>query len=108
MIYMTEVFERINGAFPLFSYGERYAEEFLDRYSFDREGVRQRWEVFDRLWRNVQEFLRTEFPGLREIDRMSLCELQMYLLRDKIERIEREYECYRSIIEQHPRPLAGV
>ena len=108
MISWIGIFERINGALPLFSYGERHIEEFLNGYSFDRDGVRQRWEMFDRLWGNVQDFLKSEFPGLREIDRRSICELQMYPLRDKIARIEREYECYRSIVEQHPRPLAEV
>ena len=101
MISLTEVFERINSAFPFFSRGERHVEEFLERYSFDSEGMKQRWEMFCRLWGNVEEFLKSEFPGMREIDCKSICELRMNLLRDKIERIEREFECYRSILEQH-------
>jgi hypothetical protein len=97
MVLLTDVLESINGAFPLFSHGERHIDEFLERYPFDGDGVTQQWEMFDRLSSNVMEFLRGRFPALGERNRSICCELQMCQLREKIERNEREDECYRSI-----------
>jgi len=101
MILLKDVLKDINGAFPIFMYGERHIDEFLERYPFDQDGVTQQWEMFDRLSRNVMEFLRVRFPTLGDRNR-SLCrDLQMCHLREKIERNEREYECYRSIVAPH-------
>jgi hypothetical protein len=96
MVLLTDVLDSINGAFPLFSYGERHIDEFLGKYSFDQLGITQRWEMFDRLSNNVMEFLRSRFPALEERNHSICCELQMCQLRDKIERSERTYDCYRS------------
>ena len=101
MILLTDVLAEINSAFSLFSYGERHIDEFLERYPFDRDGVTQQWEMFDRLSRNVMEFLRERFPALGELNHSICCELQMCQLREKIERNEREYECYHSIMAQY-------
>jgi hypothetical protein len=94
---LADVSDSINGAFPLFSYGERHIDEFLERYPFDRDGVKEQWEMFDRLSGNVMEFLRERFPECGERNHSIYCELQMCQLRDKIEANERKYECYRSI-----------
>jgi len=102
MILLTDVLEDINGAFPIFSYGERHVDEFLEKnYSSEEGGVNRLWEIFDRLFGNVLEFLRGRFPALGERERAACCELQMSQLREKITRIERRYECYRSILALH-------
>jgi hypothetical protein len=101
VVLITDVLDTINGAFPLFSYSERHIDEFLENYSFDQSGITQRWEMFDRLSKNVTEFLRSRFPALGERNLSICCELQMCQLRDKIERVERTYDCYRSIIMRH-------
>ena len=36
-----------------FSFGKRHLDEFLEKYSFDEDGIRQRWEMFDRLSNKV-------------------------------------------------------
>lgn len=101
MVLLTDVLDSINSAFPIFSDGERQIDEFLEQYPFDRDGVRQQWEMFDRLSRNVMEFLRDRFPALGELNRSICCDLQMCQLREKIERNEREHECYFSIVNRH-------
>jgi hypothetical protein len=101
MILLTDVLESINRAFQIFSYGERHIDEFLERYSFDRDGITRQWEMFDSLSRNIMEFLRDKYPALGEHNHSICCELQMCQLREKIERNEREYECYRSILARH-------
>lgn len=101
MVLLTEVLDDINSAFPLFSYGERHIEEFLDQYSFDEDGIVQRWEMFDRLSNNIMEFLSSRFPTLGERNNSICCELQMSHLREKIEGIERTHECYRSIMARY-------
>jgi hypothetical protein len=102
MVLLTDVLESINRAFPLFSYGERRIDEFLDQYSFDQGGTTQRLEMFDRLSNNIMEFLRCRFPALGERNHSICCELQMCQLRDKIAQTERTYECYCSINARYP------
>jgi hypothetical protein len=101
MVSLTDVLDSINSAFPIFSYGERHLDEFLDKYSFDQGGIVQRWEMFDRLSSNVMEFLRERFPTLGELNRSICCELQMSQLQDKITQTERSYECYCSIVARY-------
>ncbi len=101
MVLLTDVLESINGAFPLFSSGERHIDEYLGQFSFEKDGITQRWEMFDLLSRNVMEFLRNRYPALGELNCSICCELQMDQLRDKIERNERAYECYLSIVARH-------
>jgi len=101
MVLLTDVLDSINGAFPLFSYGERHMDEFLEKYSFDQGGITQQWEMVDGLSNNVMEFLRSRFPALSERNHSICCELQMCQLRDKIGRIERTYDCYRSIMARY-------
>ena len=101
MVFTTDVLENINGAFLLFSRGERHIDEFLENYSFNEDGVKALWEMFDRLSVNVLKFLRDRFPTLSEQARAACCELQMSQLREKIARIERAHECYRSIMARY-------
>jgi len=100
MVRIADVLQSINGAFPIFSYGERHIDEFLGIYAFSADGVAQQWEMFDRLSKNVLDFLRARFPLLGDRNRAICCELQMVQLREKITRIENEYGCYSSIIER--------
>ncbi|MGP8251389.1 MAG: hypothetical protein ACLQHF_05095 [Terracidiphilus sp.] len=101
MVSFAGVLSSMRKAFPLFSYGERHIDEFLGTYSFDRDGVRQQWEMFGRLSRNVLEFLQTDWPSLSERERLIFCRLQMAPLWEKIKRIENTYECYGSIVARH-------
>jgi hypothetical protein len=57
--------------------------------------------MFDLLSINIMDFLRCRFPALGERNHSICCELQMIQLREKIERIERMYECYRSIVARY-------
>jgi len=98
MILVSEVLESINGAIPIFSHGERHIDELLEWFPFDRDGIARQWEMFDSLSRNVMEFLRDRFPTLAELNDSICCDLQLCQLQEKIERNEREYECYRSIV----------
>jgi hypothetical protein len=101
MILMTDILSSIISAFPLFSFGERHINEFLEEYSFDEVGITQQWEMFDRLSNNVAEFLRSRFPTLGECNSSICCELQMCQLREKIEANERTFACYLSIMARY-------
>lgn len=101
MVLLTDFLDSINSSFPLFSYGERHIDEFLETYSFDGDGIAQQWEMFDRLSNNVMEFLRCRFPELGERNHSICRELQMCLLQEKIERTERTHDCYRSIMARY-------
>ncbi|HUD12413.1 MAG TPA: hypothetical protein VMQ56_02065 [Terracidiphilus sp.] len=104
----SKIFKAINGAFPIFMFGESHLHEFLETFSideggekwFDEDGIKRLWEMFDRLSENVLDFLRDRFPALGERDRAACCTLMMSQLKDKITRIERRYQCYRSIMER--------
>lgn len=98
MFSLPEVLYRIDQAFPIFSHGQRHIEEFLDGYSFDDEGIRQRWEMFDRLSTNVMAFLREEYPQLGARARSACCDLAMSALCEEIARIARMHRCYASIL----------
>jgi hypothetical protein len=86
---MNSLRKLTNRAFPLFSYGERHIDEFLDQYSFDQEGVRRRWEMFHQLSENILEFLGVEFPTLGERGRSICWKLQLSQIRAKITRIDK-------------------
>lgn len=101
MILIADILSSINSAFPLFSYGERHIDEFLEKYSFDEIGITRQWEMFDLLSNNVAAFLRSRFPTLGEPNRSICRELQMCRLREKIEAKERAYAGYRSIVAQY-------
>jgi len=98
MFSLPEVLNRIQEAFPIFSHGQRHVDEFLDSYSFDDEGIRQRWEMFDHLSTNVMAFLTREYPLLGLRARSACCELAMSALREQIARIARTHRCYASIL----------
>jgi hypothetical protein len=104
MVLMSEIFENINGAIPLFSHGEQHLEEFLEQYPFDRDGMTRRWEMFDRVSAQVMSILRKKYPTLGERNHSILCGLQMCILRDKIKWTEKTYECYLSIMRTAETP----
>jgi hypothetical protein len=98
MIELDDIMASIRGAFPVFSYGEKYTDDFLETtYSFDDDGMRQRWEMFDRLTNGVRAFLRTRYPAISEHTRASYSDLQMKPFQEKIARKVREYEHYKSL-----------
>jgi hypothetical protein len=100
------IFKAINGAFPIFMFGERHIDEFIETFSideggakwFDEDGIKRLWEMFDLVSGNVLDFLRDRFPALGERERAACCTLQMSQLKDKITRIESTYRCYCSIM----------
>lgn len=98
MFSLPEVLHRIEQAFPIFSHGQRHIEEFLDGYSFDDEGIRQRWEMFDLLSANVLTFLSREYPQLGARARSACRDLAVSALREQIARIARTHRCYASIL----------
>lgn len=98
MFSLPEVLNRIHRAFPIFSHGQRHIDEFLDGYSFDDEGIRQRWEMFDNLSTNVMAFLTREYPQLGARARSACCDLAMSALCEEIARIARTHRCYASIL----------
>jgi len=101
MVLIADILTSINGAFPIFSFGERHIDEFLEKYPFNEDGIKSQWETFDRLSRNVSDFLRMRFPALGETGRAICCELQMSHLRDKVVRAENSHSCYTSILLAH-------
>jgi hypothetical protein len=101
MTTRLDVTNSINCAFPIFSHGECHIDEFLNRYSFDQDGIRQQWEMYNRLSSNVLEFLRARFPKLEDNVRSAICELQMSKIQDKIREIENKYQCECSIVNRY-------
>jgi hypothetical protein len=97
---MDDVLSSIRGAFNIFAFGEAHMIGFLERYPSDRDGIEQQWEMFDRLSKNIMEFLRVRWAALGERNHRICCEYQMGQLREKIKRNEGEYEHYRSIMAQ--------
>jgi hypothetical protein len=100
MFSTQDVIQSINDAFPFFSYGERYINEFLSRAPYETysvDGVKRQWELIDRLTNNVSEFLRGRYPAMSELERATYCEWRMRPLQDTIQRNEGMYRCYREI-----------
>jgi len=96
MVLPTEVLVSINDVI-----GERDSDEILEKHEFDKGGVTLLWEMFDHLSIEIMDFLRSRFPVLGERNHSIYCELQMIPLREKIEGIERMYECYHSILARY-------
>jgi hypothetical protein len=87
---------------PFFSQGESHIEASLERCSrFDRGGIQQQWELFVAVSKDVMEYLRFSFAALGEREHRIYCELQMSALREKIERNERGFEHYCSLVARH-------
>jgi len=93
--------EHINNAFPVFSFGEGYINERLDRFSFDEEGIRQRWQWHDGLAKNTLSFLNEHFPSHGQRDCLIVCDLQMSRIREKIWATEGEFGLYSSIMQKY-------
>lgn len=93
--------EHINNAFPVFSFGEGFVDERLDRFSLDDEGIRQRWRWHDNLAKNILEFLNERFPDLGARGCLVVCDVQMSRIREKIRATEGEFSLYRSILQKY-------
>jgi len=87
-MFLTEIVSSIDRAFPVFSSGERHIDETLNRFPFDQGGMKQRWDWYNRLSKNVFEFLKQEFPRLGQQNCSIICRFQMSRLREKITKIE--------------------
>lgn len=94
---LINILNSIESAFPIFSYGERHIDEVLNKFSFDQDGMKGRWDLYDRLSNNILEFLDQRFPGLGSRECSIICDLQMSQICEKVTRIESEYDCYCSI-----------
>ncbi len=94
---LTEVLRSIDSAFPIFSFGEGYIDEALN-FPFHQEGMQRRWDWYDRLSKNVMEFLGQRYPELGQRGCSIVCDLQMRRIREKITRAESEFCCYREIV----------
>ena len=101
MILVTDILNSINCEIPLFSHGEGYIDEFLERSSFDEEGIVQRGRMFDQVSNEIMEFLHRRFPTLGRQNHLICCDLQISHLREKIEAIDCAYEYYQSIMAQY-------
>ena len=99
---LADVVSSIESAFPIFSFGDRHIVERLSTFSFDEEGMARRWDWYDRLSRNVLEFLGQRFPEVGQRDRSIIGDLQMNQIREKIARDESEYAYYCSIVSRYP------
>jgi hypothetical protein len=91
---------RVESALPEFADGQRKIEEWLESSSFDEDGSRQRWAMFDRLSEDAAKFLGTLSAEVREVAEL-VCELLMCQLKESVERTDRVFECYRSIMAQY-------
>ncbi len=78
-------------AFTIFSFGEDYIVETLNRFSFDQEGMKRRWDWYDRLSKNVLEFLGQRHPELGQLGCSIICDLHMSRIRETITEAESEY-----------------
>jgi hypothetical protein len=94
---LTDILSSIDSAFPIFSFGEGYIDEALNKFSFDQEGMKRRRDWYDRLSKNVLEFLDERFPELGQRGCSIICDLQLSLIREKITRVEDEFDYYRSL-----------
>ena len=95
---LSDCLEQTNNAFPVFYFGEGYVNERLDQFSFDGEGIRQRWQWYDDLAKNVFEFLNERFPGLGQRGCLIVCDVQMSRIRERIRATEDEFHLYSSIV----------
>ncbi len=94
---LADIVSSIDSAFPIFSFGERYIDDALN-FPFDQEGMRRRWDWYDRLSKNVLEFLGQRYPELGQRGCSIICDLQMSRIREKIMQAESEFDCYREIL----------
>jgi hypothetical protein len=69
----------------------------LDGMPFDEEGMQQRWEWCDDLYRRLMKCLEREFPKLEKGERQIICDFRMYPIREHVERTEAEFGCYREV-----------
>jgi hypothetical protein len=98
---LSDYLSQINNAFLVFSFGEGLVGERLDGFSFDEEGIRQRWQWHDNLAKNILEFLNGRFPGLGRRGCLAVCDVQMSWIREKIRATEGELSLYRSIVQKY-------
>ncbi len=95
---LDEIVNRIDGAFPIFAFGDRHADEELERFPRSQAGTKERWDWYRRLSENVLEFLTKAFPNQRQEWCRAICDYRMFTIEEKIRRIEKrnELELYLS------------
>ena len=69
--------------------------------------MKRRWDWYDRLLKNVLEFLDQRYPELGQRGCSIICDLQMSRIREKITRVDNEFVYYRSIVLRYD-VLKGV
>ena len=96
MSWRMDVIAGMNTVLP-FSRGESYTLAELERRSPNHHGgMKPQLEFFDGAWRDVMDYLRSNFGALGELEHRGYCRLQTDALREKIERNEQGYrECLR-------------
>jgi hypothetical protein len=98
---LSDYLEQINNAFPVFSFGESYINEWLGKFPFHEEGIRQRWRWHDGLAKNILEFLNDRFPDLERLDCFIICDVRLGPIREKIRATEGEYRFYWSVVQKY-------
>src|SRR5579863_6637177 len=93
---LSDVVRSIENEFLIFSFGENYIDETLDKFPFDQEGMQRLWDWYDHLSQRVLEFLDQRFLELGQRGCSAICHLQLSQIREKITAIQSEFDCYTS------------
>jgi len=82
---------KINKAFPVFSYGDAHRNSVLglDSIWINKNQIKGIEDSFNRLRRNLLEFLNTEFPRNGRVWCETVCDLKMQPIRERIGRAKR-------------------
>lgn len=77
----------INRAFPVFSYGDAYRNKVfgLESLRIDSEQIGGAEDAFNLLWRNMMEYLNTEFPHKGMNWCWAICDLKLGPIRERLE-----------------------
>ena len=88
---------------PFFSKGHgRIVAALSDCSPYDHGSMRPQWELFESVWKDVMEYLRSNFAELGE-HQWAYCNLQMNEIREMIESNAAHYGIALSITARHAR-----
>jgi hypothetical protein len=105
------VWKSICRNFEILGDGERRIDEFLNlndttpdggerKFTYDEEGIGQRWCWLEHFSSDLLAFLRMEYPRASQLSCECLVDLVTCPLKEKIEALRNSYACYRHIISQ--------
>jgi len=98
---LLEGVNRLENEFDILSFTHAsYLWAKLDGMPFTEEGMQQRWEWCNDLYRRLMKCLEREFPKLKQHERQIVCDFRMHPIREHVERTESEFRCYREILEK--------